>query len=398
MTRAKKKAPAAWSYQVGERGTNRVNLYDRGARGLYLEFREPGAAGGPSRRVRVALGHIDREVAKAKADETALGFRTADRVKRQPLTLRRLVDIYEREVTPGKAPGTQQHDRRSFEIFLRFFGADRFPETLSLRDVHRFVAERRSGKLRPAGVKDPRKVGDRIVQSDLALLNAVLNFATLSRDDKGGVLLERNPLKGLPIPKNESPARPVLSEAQYLAVRAKACKVGSWAELFLVLSHETGHRAGSIRQLRWSDVNFATAMVHWRGEADKIGNDHWTPLTDEALACLLRERNSAAKIGDAPIFPARRGDRSEPMTGDAAFNLWKRLARSAGIPGGQRFGWHSLRRKFGSDLRKTNLRDLCDLGGWKSIQTVLTCYVRSDEAAQRDALVGRPVDKRASNS
>jgi integrase len=397
MTRAKKKAPAAWSYQAGERGTNRVNLYDRGARGLYLEYRARASSGGPSRRVRESLGHIDREEAKAKADETALRFRTADRVKRQPLTLRRLIDIYEIEVTPGKAPGTQEHDRRSFEMFLRFFGADRFPETLSLRDVNGFVGARRSGKLRPASVKKARKVGDRIIQSDLALLSAVLNYATLSRDG-GGVLLERNPLKGLPIPKNESPARPVLSAAQYLAVRSAAAKVGTWAELFVVLSHETGHRAGSIRQLRFSDIDFTTGRAHWRGEADKIGNDHWTPLTDEALDCLLRERNARGTIGDAVIFPARRGDRSQPMTGDAAFNLWKQLAKSAGIPEGQRFGWHSLRRKFGSDLRKTNLRDLCDLGGWKSIQTVLTCYVRPDEVAQRDALVGRSADKRAANS
>lgn len=397
MARAKK-APAAWSYQAGERGKNRVNLYDRGERGLYLEFREQGDAGGPSRRVRVSLGHIDREEAKAKADKLALEFRTADRAKRQPLTLRRLIDIYESEVTPSKAPSTQEHDRRSFEMFTRFFGADRFPETLSLRDLHRFISERRSGKLRPATVKNARKVGDRIIQSDLALLLAILNYATRAGDGKGGVLLERNPLKGLPIPKNESPARPVLTEEQYLAVRSVAVKVASWAELFVVLSHETGHRAGSIRQLRWSDVDFAGGRIHWRGEADKIGNDHSTPLTEEALACLLRERNARSSIGDAPIFPARRGDRTQPMTGDAAFNLWKRLAKSAGIPEGQRFGWHSLRRKFGSDLRETNLRDLCDLGGWKSIQTVLTCYVRPDEAAQRKVLVGRSSSKRAVNS
>ena len=181
-------------------------------------------------------------------------------------------------------------------------------------------------------------------------------------------------------------------------MRAAASKVGSWAELFVVLSHETGHRAGSIRQLRWSDVDFDRGRIHWRGETDKIGNDHYTPLTEEALSILLRERNVRGVIGEATIFPARRGDRSRPMTGDAVFNLWKRLAKAARIPEGQRFGWHCLRRKFGSDLRKTNLRDLCDLGGWKNIQTVLTCYVRPDEEAQRDALSERAKAQRALNS
>lgn len=190
----------------------------------------------------------------------------------------------------------------------------------------------------------------------------------------------------------------MLSEEQYVAVRSVATRVGSWAELFVVLSHETGHRAGSIRQLRFLDVDFEHGRLHWRGEADKIRNDHHTPATEEALSMLLRERNARGVIGDAPVFPARRGDHSHPMTGDAVFNLWKRLAKAAGIPEGQRFGWHSLRRKFGSDLRKTNLRDLCDLGGWKSIQTVLTCYVRPDEDAQRDALSERANTKRAVNS
>jgi integrase len=77
------------------------------------------------------------------------------------------------------------------------------------------------------------------------------------------------------------------------------------------------------------------------------------------------------------------------MSGDAAFNTWKRLAKSAGLPSGERYGWHSLRRKFATELRNTNLRDLCDLGGWKSIQTLLTCYVRPDEDSQRAALEER---------
>ena len=34
--------------------------------------------------------------------------------------------------------------------------------------------------------------------------------------------------------------------------------------------------------------------------------------------------------------------------------------------------------------------DFCDLGGWKSRQTVLSCYVRPDEKSQRTALEERP--------
>jgi hypothetical protein len=42
---------------------------------------------------------------------------------------------------------------------------------------------------------------------DLAFLRAVLNWATTASDDRGGVLLERNPLKGLTLPTEDSPVR-----------------------------------------------------------------------------------------------------------------------------------------------------------------------------------------------
>ncbi len=49
-------------------------------------------------------------------------------------------------------------------------------------------------------------------------------------------------------------------------------------------------------------------------------------------------------------------------------------------------GWHSLRRKFASDLMDLPLKVLCELGGWKTAQTVLQCYQRPDEDRLRKAL------------
>ena len=49
-------------------------------------------------------------------------------------------------------------------------------------------------------------------------------------------------------------------------------------------------------------------------------------------------------------------------------------------------GWHSLRRKFASDLMDLPLKVLCDLGGWRTAQTVLQCYQKPDEDRLRKAL------------
>lgn len=115
----------------------------------------------------------------------------------------------------------------------------------------------------------------------------------------------------------------------------------------------------------------------------------------EVIQLQSRERQARREIGDAFIFPARRGDSSKAMSGNAVVKMWKRIASKAALPEGERLGWHNLRRKFATELRNTNLRDLCDLGGWKSIQTALTCYVLPDEDSQRTALDERSKPREA---
>lgn len=52
MTRARKKG---WSYSTGERGVNRVRVFEHPATGrIFLEYTEEGA------RKRIALGHRSR--------------------------------------------------------------------------------------------------------------------------------------------------------------------------------------------------------------------------------------------------------------------------------------------------------------------------------------------------
>ncbi len=52
-------------------------------------------------------------------------------------------------------------------------------------------------------------------------------------------------------------------------------------------------------------------------------------------------------------------------------------------------GWHSLRRRFATDLKQIPLRDLCDLGGWKDPDTVVRCYQATDEEDLRRAITSR---------
>ena len=67
----------------------------------------------------------------------------------------------------------------------------------------------------------------------------------------------------------------------------------------------------------------------------------------------------------------------------------ERGVRKIGIEPGMRYGWHSLRRQFATDLKHIPLSDLCALGGWKDPNTILKCYTQPDERTMREALNSR---------
>jgi integrase len=388
MANASRKAKR-WSYSAGEWGVNRVRVFDRGSKGIYREFFETiPEAGDKRRRVRMALGHADRERAKVKADEVALAFRRQEPVRPAEPTLEMLIDMYEREVSARKGPEKRRHDASCAEMFKRFFGADRKVKTLTRLEWDRFIASRRLGIIAPAKAGKGREVGDRAIAYDLKYLLAVLNWATMVGDGTSGVLLGRNPLKGLPLPSEDNPQRPVITAEQYKALRKAAPKVGKIVEVLLVVTHESGHRIGSIRQLRWSDINLRRKRIEWRPENDKIGFGHTTPLTNAAVAVLRQWQRTQPAIGNAWVFPAPK-DPSQPCSRHFVRDLWEQLAEAAKLPKGKRLGWHSLRRKFASELKATPLCDLAQLGGWKDVQTLLTCYITPDEATQRAALAQR---------
>ena len=392
MGNAKKRRP--WSYSTGEHGRNRVRAFDRGEKGIYLEYRAPDDRTGESKRVRIALKHSDRERAKAQADEVALRFRQEEKRRPVELTLKTLFDMYEREVSSQKGESKQKHDARCAEMFLRFFGATRRPETLSRRDWDRFIADRRKGVVAPKGVSarkegtEPRTVRERVIAYDLKYLIAVLNWATLAGDGHGGVLLDRNPLKGLQLPREESPRRPVLTTEQYQQLLKAAPEVSPLLVLALVVAHETGHRIGAIRTLQWSDIDFDKGAIRWRAENDKIGFEHTQLVSAECLSALRDARRALPAIGDAWVFPAP-GNAARPISRHLARDWWERAARVAELPEGQRLGWHSLRRQYATEMKHVPLKDLCYMGGWKNPQTLLTSYQQPDEATQRRALSER---------
>ena len=376
--------PIRRSYGAGEWGRNRVRVFPDPKTGLFqIEWRENG------RRLTRSLKHRDWRRAKRQADEFAAGFAAPEangskEAEPEPLTLGTLFDIYGEEVTPTKGERTRRRDRVATAMFLRFFGRDRDPATLSQRDWDRFIRARRAGRVGLSG----EPVGNRTIEWDLTFLMAVLNWASRSRDEGGRLLLDRNPLKGLRKPREKNPTRVVLNEEEYRALVKVSRKVNWRFHVALVLAHETGHRIGAIRKLRWSDIDLESREIRWRAKHEKTGYEHRTPVTAEALAALEEARRMSTETGEAPVLPAGT-DPARCMGRGWAYRLWNRAEKLAGLNPKRGRGWHSLRRKFATDLMDQPLKVLCQLGGWKNAHTVLRCYQRADDGQLRKALESR---------
>jgi integrase len=140
--------------------------------------------------------------------------------------------------------------------------------------------------------------------------------------------------------------------------------------MFVTLLWYTGHRAASVRELRWSDVDLEARTVEWRAGVDKIGYQHKNPLHAEAVDVLSRGKVLADETGDVWIF--QHSEKStEPMTRNAACKLCRQIAGAAGIKAGSRLGTHAFRRSFAGRLRDVPISELKELGGWKTEKTVI---------------------------
>lgn len=330
---AKARKGKTWSYHAGEKGRNRVRVYAERRTGiLMLEWYQQGP-GGTKKRKRKSLRHRDESRAKKQADQFAAALGEANpQEDADPVTLRGCLKTYLREVTPTKGSKSQRDkDERSFRVFTAFFSAqsetsrrmDRHPSTLDRTDWERFIEWRRAGKI-PGW---PREVSDCQVKHDLTFLVAVLNWAT-GQKRNGRPMLDRNPWGGAirrsqhwQKPQVQNQRRPAMTDA----VREQLIKhAPGWQfAAALRLGRLTGRRNNSIRQLVWSDIDFAAGTVTWRGEQDKAGRENQTALRPEAVEILkgLPSRG----IGDTPVFPSAT-DPTKPTPRDT-FHTWLQRAK-----------------------------------------------------------------------
>ena len=373
-----------WRKSLGEHGL-RVYLFERRPGGnLYREVYVDGKRAGGKKSLR----HRDRE--RAVAD----GYRLLARLKshedahsRTGLTLETLFDIYvESPAHRAKKDRTRREDKQRLRWVVDYLGPDRDVRSLSPDDVELYKQARLRGE---CGSR--KKVGVRTVAADLVALHTAVNWATRQRERRHGrPLLEFNPLRGVKLPAEKNPKRPVETYDRYLKLMEVAKEVDWRLPLALTLAESTGRRIGAILKLRCEDVDLDRLPYGWirfRAEHDKTGHEQWVPITEVTRRVLVEHR---LRLFDGEwLFPSERTavqpvDRS---TMDRRLRNAYEQAELKTFAGGL---WHPWRRKWATERKDMPVKDVATAGGWSDTVTLLRSYQQADEVTVTRVVLSAP--------
>ena len=147
----------------------------------------------------------------------------------------------------------------------------------------------------------------------------------------------------------------------------------------LFLAEATGRRLGSIRQLQWEDFRYDKGSLYWRAGADKKGYNWEIPMPPEFMETVKSYRRELGAIA-GPVFAAANA--KDGIMDRHLFDKWLMVAeRAAKLPKLDGTMWHAYRRKWASERKHLNVKDVAAAGGWKDINTLLEVYQQSDEAS-----------------
>ena len=268
------------------------------------------APGKDSKRVRVA----------AVGDEVALYTFLAQNIAKPAgpaRTMSDLFDRYEREVIPTLQPRTQRDYRRHLLKLRKVFG-HMGPNEIQPRDVGRFL-DVDKGKIQR--------------NRSVAVLSAVFSKAVgrwYEADRNPCQHVERNPAK---------PRDRLVSDAEFDAIYAMH---GPKMQVAMDLALLTGQRQGDLIRLKWSQVT--PEGITFR--QSKTGKRLMVAMSPTLQAVLERAK---AFLPHLPREYVLRTAKGAPYSEDGFRAIWQRVMRKYGKAGHERFTFHDLRAKSGSD-------------------------------------------------
>lgn len=241
------------------------------------------------------------------------------------MTVGALLDRYQREVVPTKAPRTQRDNAAELAKLRQAFG-HMVPTDVTPQDIYAYL-DARTAKVR--------------ANREKALLSSVFSYAI-----RWGVMTS-NPCRDVKSHK-EAPRRRYIEDAEFRAVYDVAPDAVRAA---MALSLLTGLRQGDVLRLRWSAVTESGLEV----ETAKTGKRlvfEWTPALRYVVESL---RPGAGATVSGTTLIRTRSETPYTLAGFKA--IWQRVIRKAHADGlvAERFTFHDIRAKAGSEAADEKL-------------------------------------------
>jgi integrase len=309
----------------------------------------------------------------------------------ETVTLGGLFSLYRREGLGTVKPQHRAAVERDLEGLERFLGSGLNVEYLGPREWNALARERAAGRIDGRGnlVTEERRnsVGPRAVAHMLSTLRYACSFGTKYRTTNGGFLLQHDPTRGLKIPRENAPARPVSTTDEFNAMLAVAAQVHPYMVDLLTIAAETGRRIDAILHLQASDWKPEVGQfgaLRWRAEHDKLNHESTVVVGEDvrdAITGILRDRPA---VGATWLFPAQKAD--GPVDKTLTSRWWRKAEKLAGIEHVRGKGWHSLRRRWATLRKGHALQDVAAAGGWTSTQVLRDLYTQA-EAGRVEAAV-----------
>lgn len=255
------------------------------------------------RRYRFTLNTTDRREAEQFARDKYADLQRDHRREIQgypgPVRVSSLIDSFESEEMPTKAPGCRRSYAASVKPIRLFFEdqlGDPTVDQVRAGDIERFLTWRRSHRIMTKDddevVAIAGKVQERTVAKDRAVLHAMFAMAE-RREYRDG-----NPVARTKAPKYDPRHPVILSDADYQRLLEKCCD--PVVRLYVLVLGETGARDESeALWLRWDDIDLEEGFMHIasgsNGHRTKTGRARWTPMTPTLIA-PMREHFAAHRL------------------------------------------------------------------------------------------------------
>lgn len=366
---------------------------------------------------------VDR--AKAAAADLVNARLKQDATPEKPTTFGELVKRFRDDRVPSMTPRHATAVKRELGLLERVIGKATIVATIDETTWERIGRLRSTGTIDAKGLKvlpkRRRPARARTVQITLKTLAMLTRWgARVKRRGSTAPLLESDPCSAMTAPRERNPRREMLTDGEFeemlkamnkrreytreaageklrLGKPARVDLMSEYMPLLLLLAGETGRRIGAICQLRASDLRWEEGRygeIVWRSDSDKAGIRWIAPMTPRLRAELERFVRERGIIGEGWLFRAPKGD--GPLTVDRASKWWPVCEEAARVPRRSGQGWHSLRRRWATARKGLSLRDVAQVGGWKTTQVLSNVYQMADRDSMEAVAVGaKPVTRRA---